>query len=80
VRVLPPGERCMHALMGIVYGAFLAYLVPDLARWSGAPTGFGASYHGIPARILTLIGTGVFLSGVRDLLASVRPRPAKAAQ
>lgn len=72
VRVLPPGERCMHAIMGIVYGAFLAYLAPDLMRWARLPTGFTASYHGIPAWILSLIATGVFLSGVRDLAASLR--------
>lgn len=72
VRVLPAGERCMHAIMGIVYGAFLAYLVPDLIRWSQLATGFGSSYHGIPAWLLTIIGAGVFVSGVRDLMASFR--------
>lgn len=74
VRKLPPGERCMHAIMGIVYGAFLAYLVPDLLAWSRLPLGWGASYHGIPAWILSLIATGVFVSGIRDLVASLRPR------
>lgn len=73
VRVLPPGERCMHAIMGIVYGAFLAYLVPELIQWFALPTGFGASYHGIPAWLLSAIAVGVFLSGVRDLIASMRP-------
>lgn len=73
VRKLPAGERCMHALMGIVYGAFLAYLVPDLWEWSKLPTGWGASYHGIPAWLLSLIATGVFVSGVRDFIASMRP-------
>lgn len=72
VRRLPPGERCMHALMGIVYGAFLAYLVPDLIQWSRLPTGWGASYHGIPAWLLTLIAAGVFISGIRDLIASFK--------
>lgn len=72
VRVLPPGERCMHALMGIVYGAFLAYLIPDMLRWYQLPTGWGASYHGIPAWLLLLIATGVFVSGIRDLIASLR--------
>jgi hypothetical protein len=27
VRRLPAGERAMHAVMGIVYGAFLAFLI-----------------------------------------------------
>jgi len=74
VRRLPPGERAMHAIMGIVYGAFLAYLVPELIRWSQLPTGFGAAYHGIPAWILSLIASGVFVSGVRDLIASLPKR------
>ncbi len=72
IRKLPPGERAMHSIMGIVYGAFLAYLVPELIRWSSMPTGFGTAYHGIPAWILLVIAIGVFVSGVRDLAASVR--------
>ena len=72
VRKLPAGERAMHAIMGIVYGAFLANLVPEMARWSAEPTGFGASYHGFPAWVLSALAAGVFVSGVRDLIASGR--------
>ena len=70
VRKLPGGERCMHAIMGIVYGAFLAYLLPEMWNWSKLPAGWGMSYHGIPAWLLTILAAGVFISGVRDLLAS----------
>jgi uncharacterized protein len=79
-RRLPAGERAMHSIMGIVYGAFLAYLLPELWRWSQLPTGWGSAYHGIPAWLLSLIATGVFLSGVRDLLATfgVRERAREA--
>ena len=73
IRTLPAGERAMHAVMGIVYGAFLAYLVPDMLGWSAAPTGFGRSYHGFPAWVLSVLAAGVLISGVRDLLASARP-------
>lgn len=73
VRKLPPGERVMHTIMGIVYGAFLAYLIPEMLRWKDLSTGWGASYHGFPAWLLLLIATGVFVSGVRDLIASFRP-------
>lgn len=72
VRKLPPGERIMHSIMGIVYGAFLAFLVPEMIHWSGEPAGFTPAYHGIPAWILSLIAAGVFVSGVRDLVASFR--------
>jgi uncharacterized protein len=70
IRRLPPGERAMHAVMGIVYGAFLARLAPEMLIWAGRPTGFGASYHGFPAWMLSVIAAGVFVSGVRDLAAS----------
>jgi hypothetical protein len=75
VRRLPAGERAMHAVMGIVYGAFLAYLLPEILRWSSAPTGFGRSYHGFPAWVLALLALGVLLSGIRDLIASRRMAP-----
>jgi hypothetical protein len=74
VRRLPPGERAMHAIMGIVYGAFLAKLVPELVAWSRLPTGFGAAYHGFPAWVLSVVAAGVFASGVRDAIAALRPR------
>ena len=72
VRVLPAGERVMHTIMGILYGAFLAYLLPELFKWSQQPKGWGASYHGFPAWMLLLIAIGVGISGVRDLIASFR--------
>ena len=74
VRVLPAGERVMHTIMGIIYGAFLAYLLPELFKWSQQPTGWGASYHGFPAWMLLLIAIGVGISGVRDLIASFRSK------
>lgn len=77
IRRLPPGERAMHAIMGIVYGAFLAYLIPSMLRWSRLDTGFGAANHGFPAWMLLMIAMGVFVSGVRDLIASAS-RPARA--
>ncbi len=77
IRKLPPGERAMHAIMGIVYGAFLAYLVPDLIAWSKLPTGIGPAYHGIPAWILSLIAAGVFFSGVRDAISGFQPKAAR---
>lgn len=73
VRKLPGGERCMHAIMGIFYGAFLAFLLPEMWKWYQKPTGWGPSYHGIPAWLLLVLATGVLLSGIRDLLASRRP-------
>ena len=76
VRRLPAGERAMHAIMGIVYGAFLAFLIPEMIGWSRLATGLGSSYHGFPAWILLVLAAGVFVSGVRDLVASTRPATA----
>ena len=76
IRRLPPGERAMHAIMGIVYGAFLAFLIPQLIGWSTLATGFGPSYHGFPAWMLLVLAAGVFASGIRDLVASARPAAA----
>ena len=72
IRKLPPGERAMHAVMGIIYGAFLAYLVPEMVKWVQEPAGFGPKYHGFPSCVLSIVAVGVFVSGVRDLAASMR--------
>lgn len=74
VRKLPAGERVMHSIMGIVYGAFLAVLVPEMIRWYALPAGFGTAYHGFPGWVLTAIAIGVFVSGVRDLISSLHRR------
>jgi hypothetical protein len=72
-RHVEAGERVTHALMAILYGAMLAMLIPVLARWSMRPTGFALSTSAIPSAlttVLTLMAVGVFLSGVRDLIAA----------
>jgi phosphatidylglycerophosphate synthase len=71
-RKLPPGERVGHAVMGIIYGVFLAYLTPEVVRWMSRPTGFFPVDHTSISWLLTIMGAGVLLSGVRDLLASRR--------
>jgi hypothetical protein len=76
IRRLPAGERAMHAIMGIVYGAFLAFLIPQMIEWSKLTAGFGPSYHGFPAWMLLVLAAGVFVSGIRDLMASMRPAAA----
>ena len=73
IRTLPAGERAMHAVMGIVYGAFLACLLPEMWRWRTLSDGFGRTYHGFPAWVLAALAVGVLLSGIRDAIASTRP-------
>jgi uncharacterized protein len=78
VRRLPPGERVMHSIMGIAYGAFLAYLLPQVWIWRTEPLGLGAAYHGFPGWVLTVVALGVFASGIRDLAAAVSSLRSKA--
>ena len=69
-RKLPAGERVMHAIMGIIYGVFLAELYPHAASWAKLDSAFGAADYGAISWILTLYAVGVFTSGLRDLAAS----------
>lgn len=72
IRKLPAGERIMHALMGILYGLFLACLLPTVWRWLQAETGFHRIGYGWISPILTIMACGVLLSGIRDLVSSQR--------
>lgn len=69
-RRLPPGERVMHAVMGIVYGVFLTLLFPHVAGWFKLSSGFAPADYGILSWLLTIFAVGVFASGLRDLAAS----------
>jgi hypothetical protein len=65
-----PGERATHAIMGIVYGAMLAFLVPTLAAWWAAPTQLAFEPAPVPEGLrlaLLAMAVGVLLSGLRDL-------------
>jgi hypothetical protein len=70
IRKLPAGERVMHAVMGIVYGIFLALLFPHAAGWWKLETGFTRADYGSISWILSLFAAGVLASGIRDLAAS----------
>lgn len=68
------GERVTHAVMGILYGAMLANLIPTLiAWWSGQP-GLVSWSPPVPDLLrwsLSIMAAGVFASGLRDLYASL---------
>lgn len=75
-----PGERITHAVMGIVYGGVLAFLLPQLWTWWGRPTGLVAAAVPVPTWLtvaLVVGGIGTGLHGLRDL-AAVRGLPASA--
>lgn len=68
------GERVTHAVMGILYGAMIASLVPILFRWWALPTDLAAVAPDAPEALrwsLLVMAVGVFLSGARDLYAAL---------
>ena len=68
------GERVTHAVMGILYGAMVANLIPVLGRWWALPTALVVEWTGIPDVLrwgLFVMAAGVSLSGLRDLYAAL---------
>jgi hypothetical protein len=67
------GERVTHAVMGIIYGAMVANLLPVLWHWWSLPTALAPAVAA-PVFLgwgMAVMATGVFLSGVRDLYAAL---------
>jgi hypothetical protein len=67
------GERITHAVMGIIYGAMVANLLPVLAEWWSQPTGLVPA-PAVPEALrwsLSVMAAGVLLSGLRDLYAAL---------
>ena len=66
-----PGERVMHGLMAVVYGAFLAEFVPILDGWiGGRETALGAGSPTLLLVGLSSLGLGSVISGLRDALVA----------
>jgi hypothetical protein len=68
------GERVTHAVMGILYGAMVAKLIPAMLVWWPLPTGLVFEPAAVPPLLrvsLTVMGGGVLLSGLRDLYAAL---------
>ena len=68
------GERITHAIIGIIYGGMLAFLIPILADWWAQPTALVARPLGDLGPLewaLLVMAVGVFLSGARDLYAAL---------
>jgi hypothetical protein len=68
------GERVTHAVMGILYGAMIASLVPVLIGWARLPDGLVAASYAAPDVLfwgLAMMAVGVLVSGLRDLYAAL---------
>lgn len=67
------GERVTHAVMGILYGATIASLIPVLIRWWSMPNTLAVPLPAVPGVLqwgLAVMAMGVFVSGLRDLYAA----------
>ena len=67
------GERVTHAVMGILYGAMIANLIPILLEWWKLPDGLVVSPAAVSEVLrwsLLLMAAGVSISGLRDLYAA----------
>lgn len=71
-RKLPAGERAMHTIMAIVYGIMMSQLFPIVVDWLRADTEITRVNYGYLSWILLFFAVAVFLSGIRDLIASYR--------
>ena len=73
-----PGERVTHAIMGIIFGAALANLLPELWRAQSMQDAL-VSWDAPPflRATMPLMAAGVFLSGLRDLAATYGVRLAQ---
>jgi hypothetical protein len=68
------GERVTHAVMGILYGAMLAFLSPALAAWREQPTALVIGAAPVAPWLrwsLSVMAAGVLASGLRDLYAAI---------
>jgi len=68
------GERVTHAIMGILYGAMIANLIPVLMQWWSRPTALAVEWAPVPPPLswsLLVMAAGVCLSGLRDLYAAL---------
>jgi hypothetical protein len=74
-RDLAAGERVLHSVMAIVYGAMLTRLLPALAGWAAEPTALLPATGAVPpplAWTAIVLGAGIAVSGARDALAAAR--------
>ena len=73
---LENGELIMHTLMAILYGVFIATLVPHIIEWSSDSTGLIPHESLVPNFLWYMMmgmGIGVGLAGIRDLWLAYAP-------
>lgn len=71
-RTLSPIERITHLLLSMTGGAYVAFLIPVLIQWSHMPSALCSLDYGIRSWILTVLGFGVFIWGIRDIWSGLK--------
>ena len=71
-RKLPGGERAMHTLMAIIYGVLMTTLFPILKEWIPCKNEIIVVSNGYLSWIMLFFAVAVFISGIRDLVASFK--------
>lgn len=66
-RILSPTERITHLVLSMTGGAYVALLIPVLIGWSRLPSALVGVEYGIGTWVLSILGVGVFVWGIRDL-------------
>lgn len=68
-RRLPPFERLLHTVLTVLYGIFLALMVPVLLAWAQLPGALVPVWHGLWSWVFTAFAAGVLAWSVRNALA-----------
>jgi len=71
VRTVPAPEIIVHTALGIVYGAVLAYLIPEVLKWKDLETGFTFVNYGFFSFIMTVYALAVLTFAFRDYFRSM---------
>jgi hypothetical protein len=71
-RILGPNERVLHLLLSMGGGAYVALLVPELLHWAALPAALQPANYGVQSWLLTMLGAGVFIWGIRDAWSGIQ--------
>ncbi len=71
-RILSLTERITHLVLSMTGGAYVAFLIPVLFEWSHMPSAIANIDYGIRSLILSVLGLGVFVWGIKDLWCGFR--------
>lgn len=66
VRNVPAPEIIVHTLLGIVYGATLSFLIPEVMSWSENETAFVGVEYGLFSWVMMMYALAVWIFALHD--------------